>query len=118
MRAVAQTVIADIHPLNNTGVLTTLRGQFKLTDSEMDAWYARWVTAGFSAIEQMIDGGNFCFGSTPSFADLCVVPQVYNARRFKVDISAFPKIQAVEAHCVRLPAFIAASPAAQPDAED
>ncbi len=80
------------------------------------AWWL-WVGAGFAAIEQMIEGGGFCFGSAPSFADLCVVPQVYNARRFKVDITAFPKIRAVEAHCLTLPAFAAASPAVQPDAE-
>jgi maleylacetoacetate isomerase len=115
--AVALTIAADIHPLNNSGsVQDYLRRQMGQDQAQWDAWYAHWITRGFAAIEDMIEGKSFAFGDAPTVADICLVPQVFNARRFKVDISAFPKIVAVDAHASAHPAFAAAHPSAQPDA--
>jgi maleylacetoacetate isomerase len=117
VRAAAQIIACDIHPLNNSGALAYLRGPLKRDQSEIDAWYAFWVTAGFEAIEALIRPGPYAFGSRVTLADICIVPQVYNARRFKVPLERFPKIIAVEAACNRLSAFDKARPEVQPDAE-
>ena len=117
VRAAAAIVGCDIHPLNNSGTLGYLKREFGQAQPALDAWYTHWVTAGFEAIEQLIQPGPYAFGDTVSLADLYIVPQVYNARRFKVPLGAFPKIAAVEAACATLPAFIDAAPENQPDAE-
>lgn len=119
VRAMALTVACDIHPLNNLRVLNYLRGTLGQGEEAVKAWIAHWIIEGFTALEQMVggDGGRFCWGDAPSFADICLVPQMFNARRFGVDLSAFPRLAAIDAHCQTLDAFQAAAPGNQPDAE-
>ncbi len=117
VRAVAQIIACDIHPLNNTGPLNYLRRQLKADESAINAWYAHWVVAGFDAVEALINPGPYAFGAEVGLADICLVPQVYNARRFKVPLERYPKIAGVEVACAKLPAFDKARPENQPDAE-
>jgi maleylpyruvate isomerase len=116
-RAVAQIIACDIHPLNNTATLNYLKNQLKHDQTAADAWYASWVIAGFEAVEALIAPGPYAFGNRVTVADLCLVPQVFNAKRFKIPLDRFPKIVAVDAACAKLPAFEAARPENQPDAE-
>lgn len=122
VRALAQIVACDIHPLNNLRVLNYLRNIFHFTDEQRNQWYAHWIDRGFAAIESLlqdeIPDGDFCHGNQPGMADICLVPQVYNARRFHVDMSAYPRINKVTAACNRLPAFIKAMPEHHPHAEE
>lgn len=117
VRAIAQMVACDIHPLNNLIALQYLKRTLKHEQAEIDAWYHHWVIEGFKAIEAMISPGPYACGAHVSLADVCLVPQVFNARRLKVPLDAFPKIVAVEAACLKLPAFDKARPENQPDAE-
>jgi len=117
VRAVSQIIACDIHPLNNLGTLQYLKRNLKQEQAAIDAWYHHWVLTGFDAIEKMIKPGPYAFGAQPGLADICLVPQVYNARRLKVPLDAFPKIVAVDAACLALPAFDKARPENQPDAE-
>jgi maleylacetoacetate isomerase len=117
VRAVAQIVACDIHPLNNSGTLAYLRGPLGHDQATIDTWYASWITAGFDAIEAMIRPGPYAFGAQVTIADLCLVPQVFNAQRFKVPLDRYPKILAVDAACNKLAAFAKARPENQPDAE-
>ena len=117
VRAVAQMVACDIHPLNNLVALQYLKRNLKHEQPEIDAWYRHWVIEGFTAIEAMIAPGPYACGSRVTLADLCLVPQVFNARRFKVALDNFPKIAAVDAACLKLEAFDKARPENQPDAE-
>ena len=117
VRAAAQLVACDIHPLNNLVTLNYLKDPLKHDQTEVNAWYANWVEAGFEALETMIRPGPYAFGSHVTTADICLVPQVFNARRFKVPLERFPKIVAVDAACLKLPAFDRARPENQPDAE-
>jgi maleylpyruvate isomerase len=117
VRAVAQIVSCDIHPLNNTSVLNYLRKELKQDDAAVNAWYRHWVIAGFDAVEQLLKPGKFAFGDNVTLADVCLVPQVYNARRFKVPLDKYPKILAVDTACRAIPAFEKAKPENQPDAE-
>ncbi len=117
VRAIAQIVACDIHPLNNSGTMAYLRDRLGRDQQTIDAWYADWVSAGFRAIESLIGPGPYAHGSHVGLADICLVPQVYNARRFNVPLDAFPKICAAEAACMKLPAFDQARPEMQPDAE-
>lgn len=120
-RAAADVVACDVHPLNNLRVLKYLRGPLALGEDAVNAWYRHWVVEGFNAIEALIeakpDRAGFCFANAPSLADICLMPQIYNAHRFKVDLTPYPKIRAVEAGCGALKAFADAHPSAQPDAE-
>ncbi|HEY8566399.1 MAG TPA: maleylacetoacetate isomerase [Beijerinckiaceae bacterium] len=116
VRAAAALVACDIHPLNNVGPLRYLKNGFGQEQPAIDTWIAHWITQGFSALEAMLEPGPFAFGATPGMADLYLVPQVYNARRFKVPLEAFPKITAVDAACTAHDAFAAAAPERQPDA--
>ena len=118
VRAMAATICCDIHPLNNLRVLHALRQEFAASEQQVGAWIAYWITAGFAALEQQIGhlGGEFAFGDTPTFADCCLIPQVYSAERFAVDLTPYPNIRRIAAHCVGLPAFREAHPAMQPDA--
>lgn len=116
-RAVGGIIGADIHPVNNSGVLKMLREQFGADEAKINAWVKHWILEGFAAVEALIEPGPFAFGRSPTIADICIVPQVYNARRFKVPLGDFPKIAAVDAAARALPAFAAAFPDAQPDAE-
>ena len=117
VRAIAQTVACDIHPLNNLVVLQYLKRTLKHEQPEIDAWYRHWVIEGFKAIEAMISPAPYACGSQVTLADLCLVPQVFNARRLKVPLDAFPKIVAADAACLKLAAFDKARPENQPDAE-
>ncbi len=116
VRAVSQIVACDIHPLNNSGTLAYLR-KLSHEQATIDEWVTSWITAGFEAIETMIRPGPYAFGAHVTIADLCIVPQVFNARRFKVPLDRFPKIVAVDAACGKLAAFDKARPENQPDAE-
>jgi maleylpyruvate isomerase len=117
VRAIAQIVACDIHPLNNLIALQYLKRTLKHEQPEIDAWYHHWVIEGFKAIEAMIAPAPYACGAHVTLADLCLVPQVFNARRLKVPIDEFPKIVAADAACLKLPAFDKARPENQPDAE-
>ncbi len=106
-RAFAQTIACDMHPLHNLRVLQALRRDLVADDAQVQVWIARWIGAGFSALEQQVarHGGLFAFGDAPTIADCCLVPQVYSARRFGVDLVAFPRLVAIDARCAALPAF-------------
>ena len=117
VRAVAQTIACDIHPLNNTSPLRYLKRELKHEQPEIDAWYRHWVTVGFEAIEAMIRPGPYACGAHVTLADICLVPQVANARRLQTPLDRFPKIVAVDAACLKLAAFDKARPENQPDAE-
>lgn len=118
VRALALTVACEIHPLNNLRVLQYLSTTLAVSDEQKQAWYAHWIHEGFVAFERQLSqcAGLFCFKDTPTIADCCLVPQVYNAKRFGVDLSAYPIINRVVAHCMSLEAFVLASPEQQADA--
>jgi maleylpyruvate isomerase len=116
-RSLAEIVACDIHPLNNTSPLRYLKRVMHQEQSAIDAWYHHWVTEGFEALEALVGPGPYCCGSNVTIADICLVPQVYNARRLKVPLDKFPKIVAIEGACLALPAFDRARPENQPDAE-
>ena len=118
-RAFADIIACDVHPLNNLSVLKVLREDFAADKQAIAHWYADWIVRGFGALEEMIgllDYETFLFGETPSVAEICLVPQIYNARRFDVDLSAFPQLLALDAACFEQPAFQQAAPDNQPDA--
>jgi maleylpyruvate isomerase len=117
VRAVAQLIACDIHPLNNVAPLRYLKNELGQSQASIDAWYHHWILEGFPAVEELIGNGPYAFGNEVSLADVCIVPQVYNARRFKVPLDRFPKIVAVDAACAELSAFVKARPENQPDAE-
>jgi maleylpyruvate isomerase len=117
VRAIAQAIACDIHPLNNLIALQYLRRQLKQEQPEIDAWYHHWIIEGFAALETMLGPGPYSCGTKVSLADVFLVPQVANARRFKVPLDKFPKIVAADAACLKLPAFDKARPENQPDAE-
>ena len=119
VRAFSQAIACDIHPLNNLRVLKYFNHELAITDQQKNDWYTHWVIEGFKSLELQLkhSNGQFCFGTKPTFADCCLIPQVYNAKRFKIDLSAFPKIESIYLHCLTLPAFLHASPEQQPDWE-
>ena len=120
VRALALTVACDIHPLNNLRVLTYLSGELQASGDARNAWARHWMALGFATLEQHLANdaatGLCCHGDTPTLADCCVVPQVFNARRFELDLAPYPTLVRIAEHCEALPAFIAAHPAQQPDA--
>lgn len=116
-RALAQIVACDIHPLNNIGSLRYLKRELHQEQAAIDAWYHHWVLTGFEAIEALVRPGPYACGGAVTVADLCLVPQVYNARRLNVPLDKFPKIVAIDTACLTLPAFDRARPENQPDAE-
>ena len=117
VRAFSQAIACDIHPLNNLVALQYLRRTLKHEQAEIDAWYHHWILQGFETLEATVQPGPYAFGSAVTLADICLVPQMYNARRLKVPLDKFPKIIAVDAACLKLPAFDRARPENQPDAE-
>jgi len=117
VRAMALLIACDIHPLNNVGPLRYLKRELGQDQDKIDAWYHHWILEGFEALETMLQPGPYAFGSQVTLADICLVPQVANARRLKVPLERFPKIVGVEAACLKLPAFDKARPENQPDAE-
>jgi maleylacetoacetate isomerase len=117
VRALADIIACDIHPLNNTGTLRYLKREMHQEQSAIDAWYHHWVIEGFEALEALVGPGPYACGAQVTMADVCLVPQVANARRLKVPLEKFPKIVAIESACLKLPAFDRARPENQPDAE-
>ena len=119
VRAMMAVIACDIHPLNNLRVLRSLKNDLGADQSQIDAWVARWIAPGFDTLEQLITmhGKGFAFGNQPTLADCCLVPQVYNARRFAIDLTPWPYIVDADAACAELPAFAAAHPLRQPDAD-
>ncbi|MCH7313304.1 maleylacetoacetate isomerase [Acinetobacter sp. ANC 3882] len=119
VRAFAQSIACDIHPLNNLRVLKYLQKDFAVSDEQKNTWYQHWILEGFHSLEMQLrhSNGQFCFGTQATFADCCLIPQVYNAKRFKIDLSAFPKIESIYQYCLTLPAFLNATPEQQPDWE-
>lgn len=121
IRSMTLAVACDIHPLNNLRVLNYLREQFKLEEDIVMRWYHHWITTGFIALETQVRAfsanGRYCYGDAVSLADVYLVPQMFNARRFKCDVSAFPTLNRVVAHLETLPAFQRARPENQPDAQ-
>lgn len=119
-RAIALAIACDIHPLNNLRVLNYLRDELGHDQAARDLWYRHWVELGLGQVEAMLAGagraGPFCFGASPTIADICLVPQVANARRFACDLGACPTVVAIDVHCRALAPFQAAAPEAQPDA--
>jgi len=114
VRALAQVITSDIHPLNNLRVLKYLEDKLALDREARDLWYRHWVEAGFDALERWLAqdaaAGRFCHGNAPTLADICLVPQVFNARRFAVDMSPYPRILAIDAACRELPEFQTTAP--------
>jgi maleylacetoacetate isomerase len=120
VRALAQAVACEIHPLNNLRVLKYLVNELGASEQQKLNWYRHWINEGFAALETMLAGHrsdqDFCHGDSPGLADVCLVPQVYNARRFALDLGPYPTIARIDAACAELPAFRAARPEAQGDA--
>lgn len=112
-------IACDTHPLNNLRVLQYLANDLKISDEQKQNWYAHWILVNFTALENLlkIHGGKYCFGDELSLADACLIPQVYNAKRFKVDLAGFPNILKVVENCHQLDAFVKASPEKQVDFE-
>ncbi|CAB3766154.1 maleylacetoacetate isomerase [Paraburkholderia humisilvae] len=121
IRGIALQVACEIHPLDNLRVLKYLKHTVGASDDVKNAWYQHWISAGFKALEEHLvasrRSGAFCFGDTPTVADACLIPQVFNADRFNVDMSGFPTIRAIYDQANQLSAFADAAPGAQPDAE-
>lgn len=119
VRGMASLIACDIHPLNNTRVLDYLDTELKVEKDARIAWYHHWIKEGFGVLEQLLatrPASRFCHGETPTLADICLVPQVFNAQRFKVDLAPYPTIMRVFEACMQVPAFDAAQPSRQPDA--
>lgn len=120
VRSMAQAIACDIHPLNNLRVLNYLKGDLKQDEEAVNTWYRHWIAEGFRGLEaqarEFSRSQRFLFGDAVSIADVCLVPQMFNARRFKTDLTPFPTLVAVSAHLESLPTFAAAKPEVQPDA--
>ena len=118
-RSIAQIIACDIHPVNNKRILDKLTDDFQVSDETKTRWYCGWIHEGFVAIEKMLDKrpvqSPFCVGDTPTIADICLIPQVANANRFKCSLDAFPRILGIYHHAMKLSAFHDAQPSKQPD---
>jgi maleylpyruvate isomerase len=121
VRELAQIIACDIHPVNNLRVLRYLVHELGLSEEKKTEWYRHWMVSGLEVLEKHLardpSAGPLCHGHTPTIADCCLVPQVFNAQRHGIDVEAYPNIARINAQCVALPAFVAAHPANQPDAE-
>ena len=121
VRAMSLAIACDIHPLNNLRVLNYLKSQMGQSQEATDVWYRHWIAEGFAALEELATrhslDGRHCFGDTVTMADACLVPQMYNARRFQTDLVPYPTLIAISDSLERRAAFAAASPESQPDAE-
>lgn len=121
IRSLALAVACDIHPLNNLRVLRYLKDEMSQSQHSVDAWYRHWVAIGLTALEAQVSRsalkGRFCVGDRPTLADVALVPQLYNARRYQCDLVGYPTLIEIEAACLALPAFAEASPEQQPDAD-
>ncbi|PMQ18307.1 maleylacetoacetate isomerase [Janthinobacterium sp. AD80] len=123
VRALALAIACDAHPLTNLRVLKYLKNTLGLSEEAKQEWYRHWMAEGLAAFEALLAQGDpkgtrlFCHGDGPTLADCCLVPQVFNAQRFAIDLAPYPRVARIHAHCVSLPAFAAAHPSRQPDAE-
>jgi maleylpyruvate isomerase len=121
VRSMAMVIACEVHPIQNLRVLTLVKREYQRTDEQVNQWAQHWIDLGLSALEQMIlaqpNRGKFCFGDTPTLADICLVPQLGNARRYGCDLAQYPTIVSIEKNCVTIPAFANAAPEKQPDAE-
>jgi len=122
VRALAEIVACDIHPINNLRVLRYLHGPLGHDQGALGVWYNHWIATGFDAFERLLAGnprtGPFCDGEQPGLADIALIPQVVNSERYKLDLSPYPTIAGIYANCMRLDAFAAAHPDRQPDRDD
>ena len=120
VRALAQSISCDVHPLNNLRILKYLTKELKVEDEAKNTWYRHWCREGLVAFERQLaqlSASDFCYGNTPTLADCCLVPQIFNARRFDTDLSSLPRTMAAFDACMALPAFQKAQPSACPDFE-
>jgi Glutathione S-transferase len=121
VRCFAQQISMEIHPLNNLRVLNYLENELGLNEDKKTSWYQHWISEGFNSLEKILKnndcGAKFCFGETPSLADACLIPQVYNAKRFHCNLSKYPIIESIWNHCISLDTFKRAAPESQPDAQ-
>lgn len=121
VRSMAMVVACEIHPIQNLRVLNYVKTTYNQTDEQVNTWAQHWIDLGLSALQDMIAGqskrGRFCFGDNATLADICLIPQLGNARRYGCDLSRYPAILEIEKNCNALPAFADAAPEKQPDAE-
>ncbi|HEX7983368.1 MAG TPA: maleylacetoacetate isomerase [Duganella sp.] len=121
VRALALTVVADTHPLGNLRVLKYIKGEMGQTEEVKLEWHRHWLRSGLATLESLLAGdartGVYAHGDTPTIADCCLVPHVFNAQRFEVDMAPYPTVMRINAACAELPAFQQAHPSKQPDAE-
>ncbi|MDH4559191.1 maleylacetoacetate isomerase [Pseudomonas sp. BN417] len=119
VRALAMHIACDVHPLNNLRVLQYLKAELGVADEAKDAWYRHWVSLGLTAVEKGLEsfGDKLSLGSRPGYLEACLIPQLYNARRFDCDLSGYPRILDIAARCEALEAFRNAAPEVQPDAQ-
>ena len=119
VNSMALAIACDIHPVNNLRVRKYLKEVMGQSEAAVNTWYRHWIELGFAGLEAQVKpyAGKFCHGDTPTVADICLVPQMYNARRFKVDLTSFPALVAIDARAQALPAFADAAPERQPDFE-
>ncbi|MGH1469795.1 MAG: maleylacetoacetate isomerase [Cellvibrionaceae bacterium] len=120
VRAMALTIACDIHPLNNLRVLNYLKDELEQDEKAINKWYTHWITLSFKSLEEQVNihGGDYCFGNTITVADVFLIPQIANAKRFKIDLTPFPKLSAIDNALSEHPAFQAAAPDNQPDAPE
>jgi maleylpyruvate isomerase len=121
VRELAQIIACDIHPVNNLRVLRYLVQELGISEEKKNEWYRHWLVGGLEVLEKHLardpSAGPLCHGRTPTIADCCLVPQVFNAQRHGIDVSIYPNIARINAQCIEIPAFVAAHPSNQPDAE-
>jgi len=117
VRALALVVAADIHPINNLRVIQYLRSELGAQDEQINAWYRHWISIGLEALEQSVGDRGYCFGDSVTLADLCLVPQLYNARRFDVPLETYPRLLTIDSTCRALEPFKLAAPEVQQDAQ-
>mgnify|MGYP000494030664 FL=1 len=120
VRALSQSIACEIHPINNLRVLKYLSTELHVSDDAKNTWYRHWVRSGLEAFERqlaLLPPSRFCFGETPTLADCCLVPQIFNGQRFKVNLEGLPRTKAAFESCMQLPAFQQAQPSACPDNE-
>jgi maleylacetoacetate isomerase len=121
VRSMALGIACEVHPIQNLRVLNYVKATYNQTDAQVNQWAQHWIDLGLAALQEMIAAqpkrGKFCFGDTATLADVCLIPQLGNARRYGCDLAKYPTILAIEKNCNALPAFADAAPEKQPDAE-
>ncbi|MGZ8435697.1 MAG: maleylacetoacetate isomerase [Candidatus Binatia bacterium] len=121
VRSMALVIACEVHPIQNLRVLNYVKATYNQTDEQVNQWAQHWIDLGLEALQEMIlaqpKRGKFCFGDVPTLADVCLIPQLGNARRYGCDLSKYPTILEIEKNCNAIPAFANAAPEKQPDAE-